>query len=135
MRNRKRMFFVIGGIVLSALLVFGANYLYRTYRYKQIVAGIEIQPVDLTRVPDGIYSGHFDALLVGAKTRVTVKENQISTIELLEHKTELGEKAEKIVDDVVKEQSLQVDVVSGATNSSKVILKSIEEALKSEATN
>ncbi|NOW05431.1 uncharacterized protein with FMN-binding domain [Clostridium beijerinckii] len=31
---------------------------------------------------------------------------------------------------VVKAQSLQVDTISGATNSSKTILKAIENALK-----
>ncbi len=38
-------------------------------------------------------------------------------------------KAEKIPDKVLEEQSLQVDIVSGATFSSKVILKAVEDAL------
>ena len=41
----------------------------------------------------------------------------------------MGNKAETIVDDVVDKQTLDVDTVSGATVSSKVILKSIENAL------
>jgi len=48
---------------------------------------------------------------------------------ILEHDNGKGGKAEKIVDDVIKAQSLNVDVVSGATVSSKVILKAGEMAL------
>ena len=36
---------------------------------------------------------------------------------------------EKLADDMVKQQSLNVDAVSGATNSSKVIRKAVENAL------
>ncbi|MBP1045721.1 FMN-binding protein [Enterococcus sp. BWM-S5] len=131
MKRKKKMIIWTIGLLGSIGLIFGLNYLYRTYRYKQIVADIVIEPVDLAQISDGVYSGEFDALLVGSKTKVTVKDNQIAAVDLIEHKTELGEKAEKIVDDVVKQQSLEVDVVSGATNSSKVILKSIENALNS----
>ena len=41
-------------------------------------------------------------------------------------------KAEKIVNDVISEQSSEVDAVSGATVSSKCIIKAIENALQSE---
>ena len=40
-----------------------------------------------------------------------------------------GSQAEKIVNEVVNKQSLDVDLVSGATISSKVIIKSVENAL------
>jgi len=41
----------------------------------------------------------------------------------------LGGKAESIVDDVIAKQSLDVDVVTGATYSSSTILKAIEDSL------
>ena len=51
--------------------------------------------------------------------------------QLLEHQTGLGGKAEAIIDQVIQNQSLEVDAVSGATTSSKTILKAIENALQS----
>ena len=57
------------------------------------------------------------------------KQEKISNINILEHKNERGTPAEIIPKKVVDAQSLKVDVVSGATNSSKVILKAIENAL------
>ena len=66
-----------------------------------------------------------------AKVSVTVKDNKITDITLLNHKNERGKPAEVIPEKVLKAQSLQVDTISGATNSSKVILKAIENALMS----
>lgn len=53
-------------------------------------------------------------------------------IEILKHRNGKGKKAEVIIDDVIKEQSLLVDAVTGATISSRAIFKAIEDALKSE---
>ncbi|WP_367270567.1 FMN-binding protein [uncultured Clostridium sp.] len=61
---------------------------------------------------------------------MTVNNNKIEDIELLNHKNERGKPAEIIVNEVIKEQKITVDTVSGATNSSKVILKAIENALE-----
>ena len=53
-------------------------------------------------------------------------------IVLIEHKNERGAAAEEITDKVIAAQSLQVDTISGATSSSKVVLKAIENALNSQ---
>jgi uncharacterized protein with FMN-binding domain len=47
----------------------------------------------------------------------------------VKHVNGQGKPAEVITEKVIETQSLQVDVVSGATYSSKVILKAIENAL------
>lgn len=124
---------VIIAICIAALSggVFGINYLISLYNYKKIVSEIDIKSVDLSNVHDGTYTGSCDAIFVGAEVEVTVKDKKITDIKLLNHKTEKGKPAEVIVDDVKEKQSLQVDTISGATNSSKVILKAIENALES----
>ncbi|MBA7580983.1 hypothetical protein ES708_22882 [subsurface metagenome] len=53
----------------------------------------------------------------------------IAGIELVKHRSGQGAPAEMIASKVVEAQTLEVDVVSGATYSSKVILKAIENAL------
>ncbi len=93
------------------------------------VKGIEISEVDLARIPDGVYEGYHNAGLVSARVRVSVSEHRIAGIELIEHLHGRGAEAEAIPDRVVETQSLMVDVVSGCTSSSKVILKAIESAL------
>ncbi len=124
---------VIIAICIAALSggIFGINYLISLYNYKKIVSEIDIKSVNLSNVHDGTYTGSCDAIFVGAEVEVIVKDKKITDIKLLNHKTEKGKPAEVIVDDVKKKQSLQVDAISGATNSSKVILKAIENALES----
>ena len=58
-----------------------------------------------------------------------LEEHQIKGIELLEHVNGQGSGAEIIPATVVEKQTLQIDTVSGATYSSTVILKAIENAL------
>jgi uncharacterized protein with FMN-binding domain len=90
---------------------------------------IEVGEIDLSNVSDGTYSGSCDAGLVKVDVTVDVKDNAITSIVINKHNNGLGKKAEKIVDSILKEQSLAVDAVSGATISSDAIRKAIENAL------
>lgn len=86
--------------------------------------------VALNSVDDGTYVGECSpSSLTSATVEVTVKNHKIENIKLLEHVYGKGKPAEVITGKVVKAQSLEVDLVSGATGSSKVILKAIENAV------
>jgi len=115
---------LIGGII-------GGRYLISVQEYKTIINKIEIANVDLSKISDGTYTGSCDAIYVGANVTVTVKDNKITDIILLDHKNDRGKPAEVLPKKVIEAQSLQVDTITGATNSSKVILKAIENALMS----
>lgn len=54
------------------------------------------------------------------------------SIHILEHENERGQPAEAVVERIVAEQRINVDVVSGATNSSTVLKKAVEKALKND---
>ncbi|MBU3154590.1 FMN-binding protein [Clostridium estertheticum] len=131
MINVKKILIGVICVVVLAVSTYEGKYLISVQKYKQIVKGIKIDTVDLSEISDGKYTGSCDAIVIGAKVAVTVKNHKITSIVLLEHKTERGKPAEVIPARVVKTQSLQVDTITGATNSSKVILKSIENALNS----
>lgn len=123
---------VIITVICAAIIVsasFGVNYLLRVRKYKKIVSEIKLRKIDLDKVSDGIYEGSFDAIILAAKVNVEVKNHKITDINLIENKNERGERAKVMPEKVVHAQSLQVDTVTGATNSSKVILKAIENAL------
>lgn len=66
---------------------------------------------------------------VSATVEVIIEGGRIEDIRLLDHGNGMGQPAEAIIEDVVEDQSLDVDSVSGATYSSRVILKAIEAAL------
>ena len=67
---------------------------------------------------------------VKVKVAATIKEGTISDLQLLEHRSGQGQPAEAILAPVLTEQKLDVDTISGATYSSIVILKAIEDAMK-----
>jgi len=125
-----------GILAIICLGVLGGGMYFYSYisdlnRYQSIIAGLKIDEVDLSKVKDGAFQGSCDAIFVAADVIVTVKSHKINNIQLIRHKTERGQLAEVIPEEVVNAQSLQVDTISGATNSSKVILKAIETALDS----
>ena len=66
-----------------------------------------------------------------AKVEVTVQNGEITNINILEHRHERGKTAEAITNKIVDEQKIDVDAISGATNSSTVIKKAVENAIKS----
>jgi len=110
---------------------FAVNYIVQLQEYRQRIADISISNVDLSKIPDGSYFGSYDAIMVAAEVRVDVSNHAITNITLLSHKTEKGKSAEVIINDIKAKQSLEVDAISGATNSSEVILKAVQNALNS----
>jgi len=91
---------------------------------------MKIDDIDLLKISDGIYEGNFELFPVSVVVAVTIKGHQISKIDLIKHDNGKGAAAETILGEVVKAGSLDVDAISGATFSSRVILKAIENALK-----
>ncbi len=98
--------------------------------YQKRVGEITFSEIDLRKVQNGIYRGEYDVGYISAEVVVTVKDGKFTDIELVEHKTERGKKAEVITEIMLAEQKIDVDAITGATNSSKVIRKSVEEAVK-----
>lgn len=110
-------------------LIFTAVHLKSVADYKIAVKEITFGNVDITDVPNGVYVGEYDVDFVYAKIEVTVQNGVITNIDILEHKNGRGSPAEVVVDRIVAEQKIEVDAVSGATNSSTVIKKAVENAL------
>ena len=119
--------------VISALLVIGliagGLYLKSISDYKAKVNALTFDEIDLTKVEDGVYEGQCDTGVVRARVQVTVRDHRLESIVLLEHENGRGTPAEAILDQMVQEQTTAVDAVSGATCSSKVIRKAMENAL------
>ena len=95
----------------------------------------EIEAVlpDMQYKTDGTYRGSYDLSGTPVKVTldVTVQRGTISEITIIEHFcSPIGKKAEKIVERIIEAQSLGIDAISGATASSKAILKAVEDALR-----
>lgn len=121
--------------LVSAALLFGGSYLLRWRHYVRTVEEITLSDVNLSSLADGGYLGECDADFVAARVRVTIQGGRITAIEVLEHRNGRGTAAEILPARIVAAQSPDVDAVAGATNSSRVICKAVENALCSGAEN
>lgn len=127
-RGKRRIF------ILGALLVIAAGFLAARGLFARLEANLnelvamEMSTPDLSTIGTGIYHGSYSMFPVTAEVKVVVQDHVITSIELTKHDHGKGVAAEVIPSKVVEAQSLQVDAVSGATYSSKVILKAIENA-------
>ena len=79
---------------------------------------------------DGIYIGEANQFPIKVKVEVNIHNQRITTLTLLENQTGEVQSAVGILDHVLDAQTLDVDVITGATYSSILILKAIEDALE-----
>ncbi|MDE7358969.1 MAG: FMN-binding protein [Lachnospiraceae bacterium] len=110
--------------------VSAAAYLKSVADYQKAVKETTIGGMDITGLSDGVYVGEYDVNFIYAKVEVTVQDGKMTDIAILEHKQERGKAAEGVVEDMIAEQKIDVEAVSGATNSSTVIKKAVENALR-----
>ena len=127
---KKKILSVIILLFLLIGLICGAVYLKNVADYKRAVRETTFDEIDIADVPGGIYIGEYDVNFIYAKVEVTVEDGEIVSINILEHRHERGKAAEAIANKIVDEQKIDVDAISGATNSSAVIKKAVENALK-----
>ena len=111
-------------------LVWGVYYLESVTDYKQAIKETTFEEINISDISDGVYIGEYDVDFIYAKVEVTVQNGEITNINILEHRHERGKAAEAITNKIVDEQKIDVDAISGATNSSTVIKKAVENALK-----
>jgi uncharacterized protein with FMN-binding domain len=95
------------------------------------VRKMAINDIPLSDIIDGTFRGDFNYGDFTYEVEVIVQEHVIKDIKILENRqdSEYARKATAVVNNVLKAQSLNVDVVTGATTTSKALLKAIENAL------
>jgi uncharacterized protein with FMN-binding domain len=115
-------------VFTSAILLSGCGLASKIEETKNLT----IHTPDLSNISDGEYDGYYDGGPVQVRLVVQVTDHTISDIEILKHDCGKGKAAESIVDSILQAQSLDIDAISGATVSSKAILKAVEFALESK---
>jgi len=108
-----------------AFLIFGM--LFFSCTPTSVIGG----PVDPAKLADGTYQGSDRGGPNKAIVEVTIKDNAIVNIKIIQHQAWRGKKAEEaIVERIIAHQSTRVDAVSGATNSSRVIMNAVQRAIE-----
>lgn len=119
-------------IILISLAVIIISFIgfiiYLNLNQKKVLS-ININDIDLNNYDDGNYTGTYKEGRWTNTVEITIKNHKIIAIKIIDPQTfRLKEMEETLISEVIEKQSLKVDVVSGATVSSKAILKAIENA-------
>ena len=118
------MYFVISALFIGTLMLGCAQTLVTGGR------------VDHAKLKDGTYEGSYRGGPNKASVQVTIKDSNIVDIEILQHQAWRGGIAEAtIIERVIASQSTKVDAVSGATNSSRVIMNAVQKAIEKAYNN
>jgi len=126
----KRVIKTLGLILLLVLLIALAGVFYLNLGMKEGVEK-EIPIYSAKNLADGQYSGSTDQGRWSNQLTVTVKNGKITEIELVKDVTFVQpELSTRIFDRVIAAQTTDIDVVAGATTTSKAYLQSIAAALK-----
>ena len=117
---------VIVGIVLLLFLgMFAMTKMVRSSHHE-----LDSVPVtELADVADGEYEGMAETPLVKVTVNVIVSDHKITDIQLLRHENGKGESAESMIPEMISQNTSEVDVVTGATMSSKTIRSAVRNAL------
>ncbi|MEK6265836.1 MAG: FMN-binding protein [Clostridium sp.] len=119
---------ILVGIFLLVLIIGGTG-IYMT-RGLNPGKNMSINSIDTAQLKDGVYKGKYNGGRWSNEVNVTLKNKEITQITI--PKTVIFEKTEvstELINSVIKKQDISVDVISGATATSKAYLKSIENAL------
>ncbi|WP_405373888.1 FMN-binding protein [Pseudobutyrivibrio sp.] len=127
--GNERYFKKIVMVAVILLAAYGITEMVCNEKYQEQVAAMQDWDVDLNSVADGVYTGESDVGYIKAVVEVEVKDHKLVRVDLLKHVNEHGGPAEIIVENMVEEQTVDVDAVSSATNSSKVIKTAVKNAL------
>ncbi len=129
MRKRKLLILISIVVILIALVGVVVSTLNNISHELDQLSTLSVPSIDLAEIPDGTYNGTYETTVIEVQVEVTVLNHEITSILILEHRNGQGQLAENIINDVMEQQSIDVDPIVGATYSSKVILLAIGDAL------
>jgi len=122
--NRKIV--IVSGIVIGILLAMSS-----VMQYSQLVhyRSLPITEINLSYIDDGKYVGKANYGFE-YEVKVHVKNHKIENIEIIKNRDSFYARlAEGIKHKIIREQKVNIDAVTGATTTSKILMKAVETAL------
>lgn len=128
----KRIFKILLSIFLIFVLIIVGGIIYLS-RGLESGKSVVVNNVSISALRDGTYNGKYKAGRWTNEVKLTVKNGKIAAIEVIEDVTfNKPEVTKELFDRIIVKQNLDVEVVSGATATSKAYLKAMEDALNNK---
>jgi uncharacterized protein with FMN-binding domain len=133
-KGKMSVWLIVLIIIVAVLGIGGAigwSYLSREHNEAR---NISLDGADFNNLKDGVYIGEYEGGMYkwrANEVQVTVSSGKVTDIEQINSSDPGKENTNQslLYDRVIKDQSLQVDTISGATLTSKAYLKAVENAL------
>ncbi len=125
MKRGKKALLIVG-IVVVALVGIMAIAALNGMGY---VRKMTVNPVDLSKIDDGMYVGSFKKGRFSYSVEVVVKDHRIQEAKATDPKQVTSPIITQIFARIVQDQSVRVDTVSGASLTTKAVSKAAENAL------
>lgn len=132
----------LGGNAVADIMVYGRQAGIKVSEYVKTLTSIETvlptkekteAPSEKGSLKDGTYEGVGKGNEEGLKVSVTVENGNITDIAILESKETpsiFDGAKDVIVSEIIKTQSTEVDIVTGATNSSNGLIEAVNNAIE-----
>lgn len=118
-------------IVLAILLLSVATMMFIFTNGMEEAKAIQVKSINLNTIEDGEYIGSFDLTRWSNEIKVTIKDHKIIDLEVVDDVLfKMDEITKALFERVIQNQSLDVDIETGATVTSHSYLKAIENALE-----
>ena len=128
-RELNRKIVIASGVIIGIFLIVAIISQYTQLKYYR---NMPINDVDLNSLNDGSYQATVDYYFP-YEVEVIITEHRIKDIIIIKNReNHYAKLAEGVRNKILREQKFNIDAVTGATTTSKVLLKAIEKALISE---
>lgn len=118
-------------VLITLFILMAGGVFFFLSRGLEVGSQLVINDVNLAVLDDGVYQGKYASGRWSNQIEVEVNNHQISKITIVKDVMfARPEITDELFKNVIDSQSLIVDVISGATVTSRVYLKSIEQALQ-----
>jgi uncharacterized protein with FMN-binding domain len=112
-------------LILIAFLIVGC-----ASQEQMMVRQMEIKNIDINEIRDGDHIGSFSYGGFKYEVKTIVADHKIKDIVILHNRdTKHARRAEGVVTEILEDQTPNVDVISGATTTSKALMKAVENSL------
>jgi uncharacterized protein with FMN-binding domain len=121
-------------LILAATgIFFGLLFLAANFFNLQRIRNITINEPDLKRLENGRYIGRAEVGGFSYVAEVIMTDHRIEEIKVLKNRNNSYARwAEAVIHKIIKHQTLKIDAVTGATTTSKALMKAVSNSLQSE---
>lgn len=125
---KRRYKILLGSIGIIIILIISA--LFVLMNGMKDIESLTVESLDLNSLEDGSYTGTFDITRWSNTVEVKIENHRITEISVIDDvMIDLEGLTNRLFESVIQNQSLDVDIETGTSITSKAYLKAIENAL------